>query len=149
MGAAFFALAALLGIAIFAAGCEGTSHANEPGTVNFLIESMPTNLDPRIGTDAQSQHLDGLIFDGLVTHDAQMNIVPDLAERWETPDPRTYIFHLRHGVKFHDGRAFTSADVKFTFDSLMSGEVTIGEARHFHRCSNRWIRRTLTRSCSI
>ena len=84
---------------------------------------MPTNLDPRIGTDAQSQHLDGLIFDGLVSLDAQMNIVPDLAERWESPDPRTYVFHLRPGVKFHDGRALTSADVKFTFDSLMSGAL--------------------------
>ncbi len=124
LGAAFLALAAVLAIAIFAAGCNGSSDASEPGTVNFLIESMPTNLDPRIGTDAQSQHLDGLIFDGLVNLDAQMNIVPDLAERWETPDPRTYVFHLRHGVKFHDGRPFTSADVKYTFDSLMHGEVT-------------------------
>jgi peptide/nickel transport system substrate-binding protein len=116
--------AVLLGIALFVAGCKGTSQSSESGTVNFLIESMPTNLDPRIGTDAQSQHLDGLIFDGLVTLDPQMNIVPDLAERWETPDPRTYVFHLRHGVKFHDGRPFTSADVKYTFDSLTSGEVT-------------------------
>lgn len=84
---------------------------------------MPINLDPRIGTDAQSQHLDGLIFDSLVSHDNQMNIVPDLAASWETPDPLTYVFHLRRGVKFHDGRAFTSADVKFTFDSILSGAV--------------------------
>ncbi len=124
LGAAFFAFAAVLGIALLAAGCNGSGEASEPGSVNFLIESMPTNLDPRIGTDAQSQHLDGLIYDGLVKLDPQMNIVPDLAERWETPDPRTYVFHLRHGVRFHDGRAFTSADVKYTFDSLMSGEVT-------------------------
>ena len=105
------------------AGCGKARGASEAETVNFLIESMPTNLDPRIGTDAQSQHLDGLIFDGLVALDAQMNIVPDLAERWESPDPRTYVFHLRQGVKFHDGRALTSADVKFTFDSLMSGAL--------------------------
>lgn len=124
LGAAFFSLAALLGIGIFAAGCKGTGEASEPGTVNFLIESMPTNLDPRIGNDAQSQHLDGLIYDGLVQLDPQMNIVPDLAERWEAPNPRTYVFHLRRGVKFHDGRPFTSADVKYTFDSLLSGEVT-------------------------
>ncbi|MFY9689912.1 MAG: ABC transporter substrate-binding protein [Candidatus Acidiferrales bacterium] len=120
---AFSALAAALAVALVCGGCKSTTQADEPGTVNFLIESMPTNLDPRIGTDAQSQHLDGLIYDGLVKLDSQMNIVPDLAERWETPDPQTYIFHLRHGVKFHDGRPFTSADVKYTFDSLMSGEV--------------------------
>ena len=105
------------------ADCGSATQASAPGAVNFLIESMPTNLDPRIGTDAQSQHLDALIYDGLVKLDSQMKIVPDLAERWETPDADTYIFHLRRGVKFHDGRAFTSADVKYTFDSLMSGEV--------------------------
>ncbi|HUA02015.1 MAG TPA: ABC transporter substrate-binding protein [Candidatus Aquilonibacter sp.] len=85
---------------------------------------MPTNLDPRIGTDAQAESIDGLIYDGLVQLDARMNLVPDLAERWESPDPLTYVFHLRRGVKFHNGRPFTSADVKYTFDSLMSGEVT-------------------------
>ena len=49
-------------------------------TVDFLIEASPTNLDPRIGADAYSEHLDGLIFSSLVAHDAQMNIIPDLAD---------------------------------------------------------------------
>ena len=102
------------------AGCGSSISATDAGTVNFLIESTPVNLDPRIGTDAQSEDLDGLIFGGLVDRDAQMNVVPDLAERWETPDPLTYVFHLRRGVKFHDGRALTSADVKFTIDSILS-----------------------------
>jgi len=106
------------------AGCASTySSANEAGTLNFLIESAPVSLDPRIGTDAQSEHLHGLIFDSLVAHDAQMNPTPDLAESWENPDPLTYVFHLRRGVKFNDGRPFTSADVKFTFDSIISGQV--------------------------
>ncbi len=105
-----------------AAGCARRP-AGEPAAVNFLIESQPTNLDPRIGTDSQSEELDGLIFDGLVQRDAQMNVVGDLAERWETPDPLTYVFHLRRGVKFHDGRRLTSADVKFTLDSIISGAV--------------------------
>lgn len=104
-------------------GCGKAKNASEPGTVNFIIESSPTNLDPRVGTDAQSQYLDGIIFDSLVAHDDQMNIIPDLAERWEQPDPVTYVFHLRQGVKFHDGRTFTSADVKYTFDSILSGKV--------------------------
>jgi peptide/nickel transport system substrate-binding protein len=87
------------------------------------MEAMPISLDPRIGTDAYSEHLHALIFDSLVAHDDQMNITPDLAETWETPDPLTYVFHLRHGVKFHDGRPLTSADVKFTFESILSGAV--------------------------
>ncbi len=113
---------AILVVAILS-GCGKARDANDAGTVNFLMESMPISLDPRIGTDAQSQHLDGLIFDSLVSHDARMNIVPDLAATWDTPDPLTYVFHLRRGVKFHDGRAFTSADVKFTFESVLSGAV--------------------------
>src|SRR5271154_2841574 len=99
-------------------GCSSSSHSNERGTLKFLIESMPVNLDPRVGTDANSQYLDGLIFSSLVAHDAEMNIVPDLAERWETPDPLTYVLHLRRGVKFHDGRTMTSADVKYTFETI-------------------------------
>ena len=87
--------------------------------MNFLIESAPTNLDPRIGADGYSEHIDGLIFSSLVGHDEQMKVVPDLAESWDTPDPVTYVFHLRHGVKFHDGRPLTSADVKYTFDSIL------------------------------
>jgi peptide/nickel transport system substrate-binding protein len=113
------------------AGCSTFRSATEPGTVTFLIESMPPNLDPRIGTDAFSEHIDGLIFSSLLAHDASMNIVPDLAESWQTPDPLTYIFHLRKGVKFHDGSAFTSADVKFTFDSIMSGSIKTGKRTAF------------------
>jgi len=115
--------AALIMAAVLTHGCGRSRASAEPGTVSFLIESMPTNLDPRIGTDAVSQHLDGLIFSSLVAHDAEMNIIPDLAERWEMPDPLTYVFHLHRGVKFHDGRALTSADVKYTFDSILSGTV--------------------------
>jgi peptide/nickel transport system substrate-binding protein len=115
--------AAAVACVLLSAGCSLNRAAEEAGTVNFLIESMPANLDPRIGTDAQSQHLDGLIFDSLLAHDAQMNIVADLAERWEARDPLTYVFHLRQGVKFHDGRPLTSADVKFTFDSILDGTV--------------------------
>ncbi|HTC62860.1 MAG TPA: ABC transporter substrate-binding protein [Candidatus Saccharimonadales bacterium] len=85
---------------------------------------MPTNLDPRIGTDAVSQRLDSLIFSSLVELDAQRIPRGDLAEKWETPDPVTYIFHLRGGVKFHDRRQLTSADVKYTFDSILDRTIT-------------------------
>jgi peptide/nickel transport system substrate-binding protein len=98
--------------------------STEPGVVTFLIETMPTNLDPRIGTDAVSQRLDSLLFSSLVELDAQRIPRGDLAETWETPDPVTYVFHLRSGVKFHDGRALTSADVKYTFDSILDRTVT-------------------------
>ncbi len=82
----------------------------------MVIESSPTNLDPRIGTDGQSEHIDSLIFDSLVRRDEHFNVQPWLAQSWETPDPLTYIFHLRSGVHFHDGRPLTSKDVQWTLD---------------------------------
>jgi ABC-type transport system substrate-binding protein len=103
--------------------CSRTA-STEPGVVNFLIESMPTNLDPRIGTDGQSERIDSLLFNSLVELDAHRIPHGDLAEMWETPNPLTYVFHLRSGVKFHDGRPLTSADVKYTFDSIINGSVT-------------------------
>jgi peptide/nickel transport system substrate-binding protein len=89
-----------------------------PNNLVLVIESNPANLDPRFATDAQSQHLDGLIFSSLVERDDQMVIHGDLAESWETPDPLTYIFHLKKTVTFHDGSPLTSADVKFTLDYI-------------------------------
>jgi peptide/nickel transport system substrate-binding protein len=117
------ALAALAAAALLLFGCSGAPHP-APGDVTFVIESMPANLDPRIGTDFASERLDGLLFDSLVQRDAQMNVQPDLAASWEQPDPTTYVFHLRRDVRFHDGRAFTSADVKYTIDSIINGAVT-------------------------
>ena len=105
-------------------GCNSLGSAPPAGTVEFLTEASPTNLDPRIGADAYSEHIDGLIFSSLVAHDAEMKVIPDLATSWDTPDLLTYIFHLRSGVKFHNGQSLTSADVKFTFDSVLTGAVT-------------------------
>src|SRR5664280_2721746 len=111
------ALAALLMIA----GCQ--SKPRDLRTVVFLIESSPANLDPRVGTDAQSEHIDELMFDGLVARDASFHFTPALAERWEQPDPKTLIFHLRDGVRFHDGRAMTARDVVWTINSMRNGAV--------------------------
>ncbi len=93
--------ASLLFSALFLSSCS--NRTPDPSTVVFVIESNPANLDPRFGSDAQSQRLSSLIFDGLVQRDAEMNLHPDLAESWDTPNPLTYIFHLRKGVLFHDG----------------------------------------------
>jgi peptide/nickel transport system substrate-binding protein len=95
----------------------------DPNTLVMIIESSPANLDPRVGLDAQSERIDELLFDDLCTRDEHLNVQPSLAERWEIPDPLTYIFHLRSGVKFHDGRPLTSRDVKWTFDSLLQGKI--------------------------
>ena len=115
-----------IGIAIVAAalclsGCKSTPR--DPATVVFLIESSPTSLDPRVGTDAQSEHIDELLFDGLVDRDRSFRFVPALAQSWEQPDPLTLVFHLRPNVQFHDGRTLTARDVAYTIESLRNGTV--------------------------
>jgi len=104
-------------ITSFCSSCSSSASTN-PNTLTFLLESNPTNLDPRFATDAFSQRIDGLLFSSLLTRDAQMNLHGDLAESWETPDPLTWVFHLRKDVHFNDGAPVTSADVKATFDFI-------------------------------
>jgi len=99
------------------------SRTPDPNTLVMIIESSPTNLDPRVGIDAQSERIGELLFDALLTRDQHLNVQPGLAERWEIPDPLTYVFHLHRGVTFHDGRPLTARDVKWTFDSLLEGKI--------------------------
>jgi len=111
---------AAVGLATSLLSCSGKA---APDTLVMLIESSPTNLDPRVGIDGQSERIDSLIFDFLLTRGDNLDVAPGLAERWEVPDPLTFIFHLHRGVRFHDGRTLTARDVKWTFDSLLSGKI--------------------------
>lgn len=84
------------------------------------IEDQPKTLDPRFATDVYGMRIASqLLFSTLVRHGDDLRIVPDLAERWETPDPTTYLFYLRDKVTFHDGAPLTAADVAFTFRHLI------------------------------
>jgi peptide/nickel transport system substrate-binding protein len=109
----------VLACALILCGC-GKRAAWDGSEVVFVIESNPANLDARYGQDAQSQRIAALIYSGLVERDAEMNLHGDLAESWETPDALTYIFRLKKGVKFHDGREVTSKDVKATIEYMMN-----------------------------
>src|ERR1700687_3137709 len=111
----FFCFLALATVSL--SGCS-TRNQSDPSSLTFLIESSPANLDPRFATDSQSQRIDGLLFSGLLERDNQMNLHGDIAESWNTPDPLTYVFHLRHGVRFHDGRPLNAADLKSTLDFI-------------------------------
>src|SRR5277367_4426344 len=111
----------LIGATCIQLGCN--RQRVSANTVTVLIESSPTNLDPRIGIDAQSERIDSLIFDSLVRKDEHFNLQPWLAASWENPDPLTYIFHLRNDVHFHNGQLLTSADAKCTLDTILQGKV--------------------------
>lgn len=61
-----------------------------------------------------------LLFNGLTAHDADDQVVPGLAESWDyDEDTYTYTFHIRDGIKWHDGEPFTADDVKFTIEAIM------------------------------
>ena len=110
-------------------GCRG--RVEEPGSVVMIIESSPNNLDLRVGTDAQSERVGGQIFDALVKKDEHYELQPWLATSWEQPDALTWVFHLRDGVRFHDGRPLEAEDVAYTIESLIDGSLVTAKGGSF------------------
>ena len=92
------------------------------GTSVWAAESDPVALNPITNSNFASTQAFEHSYESLTTYDSQLNIIPALAESWETPDDLTYVFHLRQGVKWHDGSDFTAADVKYTFDIVLDPE---------------------------
>src|SRR6476659_4594225 len=96
-----------------------------------LIDSRdtydPRSLDPALSTDVPTGRAVGYVFDGLVRFTPDAQVVPGLAKTWEvSPDGRTYTFHLRTGVKFHDGRPFAAKNVVSTFQRVLDPKTKGG-----------------------
>ncbi|KKL59268.1 hypothetical protein LCGC14_2217040, partial [marine sediment metagenome] len=90
--------------------------------------SWPTYIDPAVGSDFSSSTALVNLYDSLVYPDMEGNAQPHVARSWDTSaDALTWTFHLREGVKFHDGSELTAEDVKFSMDRL----TTIGEGYGF------------------
>ena len=88
------------------------ARAAAPGVLRIGIGTSLSRLDPLMTTIGDEYIYDNLVFNGLTRMAADLTTQPDLAERWDyTPDLKRWTFHLRQGVKFHDGSAFTAADV--------------------------------------
>lgn len=116
---------AVIACVLSLAGCGGGERPGSAAsaTGNELViafDGSPTNLDPRIGTDQYSGRIWDLAASGLIRATPSGEYTGDIAERWETPDDRTIIFHLKPNAKFQDGRPVRARDFKFTFDSLMA-----------------------------
>ena len=112
-------LAALLALT---AACQRAPR--DPNILIVAVQSGPNNLDPRVGTDSVSQNIHQVIFNGVMKIDEHLKVVPDLAERLDNPAPTVYIATLRKGVRFHDGHELTSADVVYTFRSVLEPGFT-------------------------
>ena len=106
--------------ALLVAACAADRSGRDARSLVAALESDPGHLNPAITTNGGIHTASGLLYDGLIALDSTLSPVPALAERWEVLDGGArYRFHLRRGVRWHDGKAFTAADVKFTFDSLL------------------------------
>jgi len=80
----------------------------------------PSILIPMLAGDSASHDVAGLIFNGLVKYDTDLNLIGDLAESWEiSPDGLTITFHLRKGVRWTDGVEFTADDVMFGYKTII------------------------------
>ena len=89
------------------------------GMIRVGTDVDAQSLDPRLQRETTGYRVNNLVYSGLVALDQQLVPRPDLATSWENPDPRTWIFQLRHDAKFHDGRPLTAADVVFTFRTIL------------------------------
>ncbi|HEY7217586.1 MAG TPA: ABC transporter substrate-binding protein [Candidatus Binatia bacterium] len=101
------------------AACRSPSSDRPPGYLVAGIESYPLDLDPRYATDANGVRVGNLIYNSLLRADQHSRLQPEIAERWRMTDATTYVFDLRRGVQFHDGRPLTARDVKFTYESIL------------------------------
>ncbi len=98
---------------------QGTQEQLPPGKANILtmLGADPPTLDPHLTTDATSASYIVEIFSGLVTFNKDLQIVPDIAERWDvSPDGKTYTFYLRKNAKFHNGKQVTARDFKYSIE---------------------------------
>ena len=86
------------------------------GTLIAAQEVDPVQLDPATSSNFSALQAYEHVYESLTGYDEKTNIIPALAERWETPDETTYVFTLRKGVKFHNGQDLTGADVAYSLE---------------------------------
>jgi len=108
--------------------------APEPTGQIIISETADTNaLDPKYLKGRQSQDVLRVMFDSLYHRDNNMQIVPWLATSYENPDELTWRFHLRQGVKFHNGNDFKANDVKFTLGRLVEDDSQFSTRKYVDR----------------
>jgi peptide/nickel transport system substrate-binding protein len=93
------------------------------GTITLATAQDFPGLDPMMVTLYNGNNLHTLLFNALTRYDEMMEVQPDLAERWEGVDPQTFIFYLRKGVMFHNGREMVAEDVKFSIERVLDPET--------------------------
>lgn len=101
--------------------------ADEPTHGETLVVATDRdilNIDPHQWTANATRKVMLNVYEGLVRQDEQLNIIPQLAKSWEiSEDGVVYTFHLKQGVKFHNGREFVADDVKYSIERILKPET--------------------------
>ncbi len=99
------------------------------GTLTIALREDPDVLDPTLGSAYVSRIVYAAMCDKLIDLDQNLNLVPQLATKWEYEDPTHLLLHLREGVTFHDGERFDAEAVKYklTRDLTIKGSMRVGE----------------------
>lgn len=120
----------LLCLALILALPLAAGAAQQKSTLRIGVAVDPKNLDPQNSVDTFSFGIIRHINEPLFTVDGKTKkLVPVLVEKWEQPDPETYKFYLKKGVKFHNGEELTAEDVVFSFQRLCSPESVFQKSR--------------------
>ena len=122
-------------LAVFFLLASGTVLAADYGDA-IIVASLgdASTLVPILASDSASAEICGLVFNGLVRYDKNLNLEGDLAESWEIKDDGLVIvFHLRKNVRWHDGQPFTASDVEFTYQKLIDPNVKTPYSGDFER----------------
>jgi peptide/nickel transport system substrate-binding protein len=112
---------ALAGLALagaLALGCARPAPPSRP--LRIAVHSDPLVLDPHLRNEALTYAVLRNFYEGLTAFDTDMRVGPALAASWENPNDLTWVFHLRPGVRFHDGRELTAADVVWSVERARS-----------------------------
>lgn len=101
-------------------------------TLHLATSTNPSRINPILATDSSSSEIAGFIFNGLVKFDKDSaTIIGDLAKDFYYENNTTIIFKLRENIKWHDGVKFSSKDVLFTYEMLMSPTVVSAYSSSF------------------
>ena len=114
----FLLICILILLPLVGSGCiSGQPFGTSSQETLNLFGIEPSTLDPALARGSDSLEYIVEIFSGLVCFNADLELIPDIAQNWDkSSDGTTYTFHLRQGVKFHDGKEVTASDFKYSIE---------------------------------
>lgn len=120
----------LLALAVILSSVSEAAEPKRGGTLRFGIQKSITTLNPFIQTQSVNNRVRSLVYEGLLATDRDLDVLPALATSWSvSPDGMTYTFTFRQGVRFHNGKPLTLADVKWSLEYVQDPKnAAFGEA---------------------